>query len=76
MVAEGAHRRNPSLLHRDRSQRRKAHHVARGIDVRHFGLVVFVHGDAAAFVRFQAGGGQVQVVHIALPAHRVEQRVT
>ena len=41
----------------------------------HLGLVVLVDGDAAALVGLQAGGSQVQVVHIALPAHRIEQRV-
>ncbi len=39
------------------------------------GLVVLVHGDAAALVGFQAGRRQVQVVHVALAADGVKQRV-
>ncbi len=40
-----------------------------------FGLVVLIHGDAAALVGLQARGGQIQVVHVALPAHCIEQRI-
>ena len=39
------------------------------------GLVVLVDGDAAAVVGFEAGGGKVQVVDVALAADGVEQSV-
>ena len=75
VVVEGARGGDASLLHRDRGQRGKADHVADGEDVLDLGLVVLVDGDAAAVVGLQAGGGQVQVVDVALAAHGVEQRV-
>ena len=74
-IVEGVGRGDAALLHRDRGQRRKADHVADGVDVRHLGLVVLVDGDAAALVGFKAGGGQVEFVDVALAADGVEQRV-
>ena len=43
--------------------------------MRDLGLVVLVDGDAAAVVGFEAGGGEVEVVDVALAADGVEQRV-
>ncbi len=65
----------PALLHRHRGQAGKADHVAHGEDMRLLGAVLRVDRDAAARVGFDAGRGQVQLIHIALPAHGVEQRV-
>ena len=53
----------------------KSDHVADGIDVRLRGAVIGVHRDASAVVGFEAGRSQIQLVHVALPAHGVEQRV-
>ena len=75
VVAEGAGGGDAALLHRDRGQAGKADHVADGEDVRHLGAEVLVDGDAAARVGFDAGGGQIQIVDVALAADRVEQRV-
>ena len=37
--------------------------------------IVRVHRDAAALVGFEPGGGEVELVDVALAADRVEQRV-
>ena len=75
VVVEGAGGGDASLLHGDRGQGGEADHVADGEDVRDLGLVVLVDGDAAAIVGLKAGGGKVEVVHVALAADGVEQGV-
>ena len=75
MVVEGAGGGDAALFHGDRSQRGKADHVADGEDVLDLGLVLLVDGDAAAIVGFEAGGGEVELVDVALAADGVEQGV-
>ena len=49
-VADG----DTSLLYRSGSERRETNHVARGVNMRNRGAVVFVHGDVAAIVNEEA----------------------
>ena len=49
--------------------------VAHGEDVRDLGAEVLVDRDAAAGVGFDADGGEIQFVDVALAADGVEQRV-
>ena len=63
-----------ALFHRDGCQAREADHVADRENIWLRGAVVCVHRDAPAIVGFEARGGEIQFVHIALPAHRVKQR--
>src|SRR4029077_5614575 len=44
-------------------------------DMRLFGAVIFIDGDASSRVRLQATGGKIQFIDVALAAHRVEQRL-
>ena len=74
-LAERVIGRQPALVHRGRGQRGEADHVADGVDVVDLGLVVLVDEDPAAVVGLQAGGGQVEVVGLALPAGGVHHRV-
>src|SRR6266850_3152093 len=50
-VADG----DASLLHGSGSERGETDHVARGVDVRNRGAVVFIHGDVATIVNGEAG---------------------
>ena len=64
-----------ALLHRHRREARKPDHVADGENIRHLRAIFGVHRNAPAIVRLQPGRRQVQLVDIALPADRVQQRV-
>ena len=75
VVAEGARGGDAALLHGDGGERGEADDVADGEDVRDLGPEVLVDRDAAAGVGFDAGGGEIQLVDIALAADGVEQRV-
>src|SRR5579883_1370456 len=75
VLAEGVRGGDAALLHGDRGQARKADDVACGEDVGLLGAVFVVDRDSAARVGFEAGRGEVQVVHVALTSDRVEQRV-
>ena len=75
MIVESARGGDASLLHRDRSQRGKANHIAYCKDVLHLGLEVLIDRNAPAIVGFEAGGGQIQVVDVALAAHGIKQSV-
>jgi hypothetical protein len=72
MVVEGVGCCQAPLLHRDRSQRRKAHYIADGVDVRDLGLEVLIDGNASAIVCFKTGGGEIEIVDGALAADGVE----
>src|SRR5882757_1824566 len=74
LVAEGARNGDSALLHRYRGQTGEANHVSHGEDVRHLGAEVFVYRDAAARIRLDANGAQVQLFYIAGAADRIEQR--
>ena len=63
------------LLDAGRGQRGRADDVARGVDVRDFALVVRVDRDEAALAGRDAGGGEVQVGGVALPAGADEHAV-
>ncbi len=73
--AERVADRQSALLHRGAGQRGKSDHVAGGIDVRHFGLVVAVDFQPFAVVGFQSGCLQIQRVGGSLAADGVEQRL-
>jgi hypothetical protein len=66
----------PALLHRHRREGRKSDQVADREDVRHLGMELPVHRDAAAWIGFEAGGGEIEVVDGALAADRVQQRIS
>ena len=64
-----------ALLHRNRSQAGKSDHVADRVDVRLAGPVILVHRDAAARIGFETGRRKIQLIHVALPADGIKQRV-
>src|ERR1043166_6401294 len=75
LTAEGEAGGDAPLLHRDRGEGGEADHVADGVDVRLLRPVLRVHADAPARGGFESGGGEVQIVNVALPPDGVEQRV-
>ena len=74
-VVEGACGGDAALLHRDGGEGGEADDVADGEDVGRLGPVVLVDGNAAAIVGFDAGGGEIEIVDVALAADGVEQRI-
>src|SRR5579871_6085029 len=68
-------RRDSSLLHRNRTQAGESDHVAHRENMRLRRPVIFIHFDSSARIRFQTSGRQIQFVHVALPPHRIKQRV-
>src|ERR1700687_2313208 len=70
--AESVGRGDAALLHGDRAEAGKPDDVADREDVWLFGAVIVVDRDAPARVGFQAGGGQIQLVDVALAPDRVE----
>src|SRR5262249_17264787 len=60
-VGEGPSGGDSALLHGDGGKGREANDVADCVDVLDLGLVVFVDGDAAAIVGFDAGGCKVKI---------------
>src|ERR1700737_1187029 len=64
------------LFHRDRAEAGKADDVADSENVGLLGAVIVVDGNASARVGFQAGGGEIQFVDVALSPHRIQQCVT
>src|SRR5215469_1657115 len=73
VVVEGAVRGDAALLHGDRGECGESDDVADGVDVVDLGAVVLVDGNAAARVRLNAGGSEVEVVDRALAAYGEEQ---
>ncbi len=65
----------PALVHRRGGQRGEADDVADGVDVVDLGLEVVVDEDPAAVVGLQAGGLEVEVLGLALPARGVHHRL-
>src|SRR5580700_4147381 len=74
-VAEGALRGDAALFHGDRRERRESDDVADGEDVRNLGAEILVDRDTPALVGLDAGRGEVELVDVALAAHRVKQNV-
>ena len=75
VIAKCTRRGDPALLHRNRSQRGEPNHVAHGKDSRRLGAEVLIHGNSAASIGLNSGIRQVQLIHIALPPNRIEQRI-
>ncbi len=68
-------RGDAALLHRNGGEAGEADDVAYGENVRLFGAILPVHRNAPAAIGLDTGRREIQLVHIALPAHRVQQRV-
>ena len=71
--AEGVADRETALLHRGRGERRKADHVADGIDAGDLGPIMLVDHQTAALVGGQAGFRQIELAGGAGPADRVKR---
>src|SRR6185312_8749993 len=74
-VTEGAGGGDAALLHGDGCERREPDHISGRENIRNLGAEVLVDWNAAALVGLKADGGEVQLVHIALAAYGIEQRV-
>ena len=63
------------LFHRNGRQGREPDHVSRREYIRHLGPVVLVDRNPAAGIGLQPDVPELQLIHIALPSHCVQQRV-
>ena len=64
--SQGVEDRHPRLGRTGGRQRRRANHVARGIDVRHLRLGKWIDRNQPALAGRDARGGQVQVAELLL----------
>src|SRR5437667_7330955 len=77
LESEGIADRAPSLFEACRCQGRKTNHIARSIYMWHRRAKVLVHNDESARADWNASGGKIQSIRVALPAggnhHRLDR---
>ena len=73
---EGVGRRQSTLVHRRRGQRREADHVTHRIDMRNRGLTVIIDHESAALVGRETGQLQLESRGVALPSGRMHHHLS